>query len=77
VGSETERIVSYRRIPREMVLAEISAELTSGLIKAGADPDTVRTADIEETAMSYMADESIRIRVKMVGDLAIAKRGKS
>lgn len=77
VGSEAERIVSYRRIPRETVLNEMTAELTSGLVQAGADPDTVRIADIEETAISYMADESTRIRVKLVGDLSIAKRRNS
>lgn len=75
VGSETERIVSYRRIPRETVLDDMTQELTAGLVRAGADPETVRIADIEETAISYMADESSRVRVKMVGDLLIVKRG--
>lgn len=75
VGSEAERIVSYRRIPRDTVLDEMTAELKTGLARAGADPDSVRIADIEETAISYMADESTRIRVKMVGDLSIVKRG--
>lgn len=77
VGSETERIVSYRRIHRDIVLEEMSAELTAQLIRAGADPESVRIADIEETAISYMADESSRVRVKMVGDLSIVKRGKN
>jgi len=72
VGSETERIVSYRRIPRETVLAEMTAKLTAELAGAGAGRDTIRVADIEETAVSYMADDSTRIRVKMVGDLEFA-----
>jgi len=74
IGSETERIVSYRRVARDEVLNEMKAELTSNLIAEGADPDTVRIADIDETSISYMADESTRIRVKMVGDLAFAER---
>jgi hypothetical protein len=45
------------------------------LVEAGADPATVKLADIEETSISYMADESTRIRVKMVGDLSFGKRG--
>jgi N-methylhydantoinase A/oxoprolinase/acetone carboxylase beta subunit len=73
VGSEAERIVSYRRIPREKVLDEMTRALTEKLTAAGADPDTVRLADIEETSVSYMADESTRIRVKMVGDLSFAR----
>ena len=46
-----------------------TSRLKRELETAGADADTVRIADIEETAVSYMADESTRIRVKMVGDL--------
>ena len=75
VGSETERIVSYRRVPREIVLAEIRDVLAAKLVEAGADPETVTLADVEETSISYMADESTRIRVKMVGDLAFTSRG--
>jgi len=77
VGSETERIVSYRRIPRDQVLAEMTALITSELIHAGADEETVKIADIEETAVSYMADESTRIRVKMIGDLSFGQKGGS
>ena len=72
VGRETERIVSYRRIPREQVLDEMSAALTGELVAAGADADSIRIADIEETAVSYMADESTRIRVKLIGDLSFS-----
>ena len=75
VGSETERIVSYRRIPREKVLEDLMQTLSEKLTAAGANPDTVRIADIEETSISYMADESTRIRVKMVGDLAFDNQG--
>jgi len=74
VGSETERIVSYRRVPREKVLEEMREILAAKLVEAGADPQTVTLADVEETSISYMADESTRIRVKMVGDLSFTKR---
>ncbi len=77
VGSESERIVSYRRTPRDKVLAEMTEILKAKLVDAGADPATVRLADIEETSISYMADESTRIRVKMVGNLSFNKRGGS
>ena len=76
VGSETERIVSYRRTPRDQVISEMSDRLTEELIASGADADTIRIADIEETAVSYMADESTRIRVKMIGDLAFDGGGQ-
>jgi N-methylhydantoinase A/oxoprolinase/acetone carboxylase beta subunit len=70
VGSETERIASYRRIPRDKVLDEMTSQLRAELAAAGAEGDSIKIADIEETAISYMADESTRIRVKMVGDLS-------
>ena len=70
VGSETERIVSYRRMAKQKVLEEMTGILSAKLLQAGADPATLRLADIEETSVSYMADESTRIRVKMVGDLS-------
>lgn len=75
VGSETERIVSYRRIPRKTVLGEMTATLTTQLVDAGAGRDTIRIADIEETALSYMADASTRVRIKMVGDLEFGGEG--
>ena len=53
----------------------MSARLTAELETAGADADSIRIADIEETAVSYMADESTRIRVKMVGDLSFGGPG--
>jgi len=74
VGSEIERIVSYRRVPRETILEEMREILMAKLVEAGADPQTVTLADVEETSISYMADESTRIRVKMVGDLSFTKR---
>ena len=77
VGSEAERIVSYRQVPRETVLAEMTGELGNKLERAGASADSVRIADIEETAVSYMADDSTRIRVKMVGDLVFEPQGKN
>jgi len=75
VGAESERIVSYRATARENVIEEMSASLTADLVRAGADPETVRVADIEETSVSYMADESTKIRLKLVGDLLLGEKG--
>lgn len=77
VGSESERIVSYRCVSRESVLEEMQNALTGELIRAGADPDTVKVADIEETSVSYMADDSTKVRIKLVGDLLLTGSGAS
>jgi N-methylhydantoinase A/oxoprolinase/acetone carboxylase beta subunit len=73
VGTEAERIVSYRQVPRETVLAEMTGELGDKLERAGASRASVKIADIEETSVSYMADDSTRVRVKMVGDLVFGQ----
>ncbi|EAQ98167.1 hydantoinase/oxoprolinase N-terminal domain-containing protein [Congregibacter litoralis] len=72
VGREMERIVSYREHPRDSVLAELRAILTDELVAAGALASSIKVADIEEIAIAYMADESTRLRVKMIGDLNFA-----
>lgn len=77
VGSETERIVSYRSVPRAVVIDEMTAALTDELIRAGANRDTVKIADIEETSVSYMADDSTKVRIKLVGDLLLTGGEKS
>jgi N-methylhydantoinase A/oxoprolinase/acetone carboxylase beta subunit len=77
IGAETERIVSYKQTPRETVLAQLQEELTAELLSGGAARASVRIADIEETAISYMADESTRLRVKLVGDLVFGVRNSA
>ncbi len=76
IGAESERIVSYRQEPREQVLAAMQAALKDKLVAEGAAPDSLRLADVEETAISYLAEASTRVRVKMVGDLDFDGAGK-
>jgi N-methylhydantoinase A/oxoprolinase/acetone carboxylase beta subunit len=75
VGRETERIVSYRQQTRVSTLESLKSQLTAELLQAGAAPESIRIADIEETAISYMAEESTKLRVKMVGDLQFGRSG--
>ncbi len=70
IGGETERLVSYDKTARREAIATVTAEATEIAIKAGADGSTIRVADIEETAMSYMAGNTTRLRVKVVGEIA-------
>ncbi|MGB5354186.1 MAG: hydantoinase/oxoprolinase family protein [Woeseia sp.] len=70
IGGETERLISYDRIAREDAIQNVTAEATAAALKAGADAATIRVADIEETSMSYMAGNTMRVRVKVVGEIA-------
>ena len=69
VGGEVEHIVSYAKINRDDALAAATEEARHKAMAAGADPDTLRVLDMEETTMSYMDDDAARIRIKVVGDL--------
>ena len=70
IGGEAERMVSYRETPREEALSAISSEAIELAVAAGADRDTIKIADIEETTLSYMDEGSTKVRIKAVGDIA-------
>ena len=70
IGGEAERLVNYRALPRRDAIEAVSREATDIAVAAGADPATIRIADIEETSISYMAEGSTKLRVKAVGDIA-------
>ncbi|MEM7763901.1 MAG: hydantoinase/oxoprolinase family protein [Pseudomonadota bacterium] len=72
IGGEQERMIAYDQTPRDKAIEQVTAEAHKAAIVAGADPDTVRIADVEETAMSYMAGNTTRVRVKVVGDILTA-----
>jgi len=70
IGGESERLMSYRDTPREEAIAKVTHAARSRALKAGADDATIRTVDIEETAVPYMDESTTRIRVKVVGEIA-------
>ena len=65
----------YQDMPRELAIKKMSDESKLTAINAGADPKTVRIADIEETTISYMAEGSTRLRIKAVGDISPQAKG--
>lgn len=71
VGGESERMLSYRDISREEAIKSVTKEATQTAITAGADARTVRPVDIEETAIPYMDEGMTKVRVKVIGDLAL------
>ncbi|NKB33650.1 MAG: hydantoinase/oxoprolinase family protein [Pseudomonadales bacterium] len=71
IGGEVEHIVSYSKIEREKALSAATKEAEEKAVAAGADENTLRVLDVEETTMSYMDDDAARLRVKVVGDLSL------
>jgi len=77
IGGEAERLISYDRIARDVAIESVRAAAASTAKAAGADPATIQVADVEEIAMSYMDGAVRRVRVKVVGDVAVWARGGS
>jgi N-methylhydantoinase A/oxoprolinase/acetone carboxylase beta subunit len=56
-------------IARAQRLAEDKAE------RAGADPATLKVVEVEDLPIAYLPGNSLRIRVRVVGDIKAAARG--
>jgi N-methylhydantoinase A/oxoprolinase/acetone carboxylase beta subunit len=72
VGAEVDRIVAYEQQDRAQALVSIEREAADRAIAAGADPSTVRLVDVEEVFLSYLPGNTVQLRAKVVGDLAMA-----
>ena len=70
IGGEAEKMISYMRVARDDAIQATTAEARQLAIEAGADADSLRVADVEETSISYMDGDTTRVRVKVVGDIA-------
>jgi hypothetical protein len=42
-------------------------------VAAGADPDTIEVVDVEEVPLTYIPSNATLVRVKAVGNLALAR----
>jgi len=71
IGGEAEKMVSYRTTPRDEAIAQITQLATDRAVSAGAEKTTIRAVDIEETAIPYMDEGATRLRIKVIGELAI------
>lgn len=75
IGAESERMMSYRETPRSEAIASVTHAATERAVRAGADVKTVKAVDIEETTIPYMDEGATRVRVKVIGDLAMGAQG--
>jgi hypothetical protein len=72
VGGEVDRIVSLDQHTREEAIAIATAEATEKAVDAGAVRATVQVIDVGEVGLGYLPGNALRLRVRAVGDLAIA-----
>jgi N-methylhydantoinase A/oxoprolinase/acetone carboxylase beta subunit len=72
VGAQVDQIVDYDVEPRDLALARLRDEAAARVIAGGGSPETVLIADIDEVFLSYLPGRSAQVRIKAVGDLALA-----
>ena len=73
VGGEAELLYSRTGGDRTKAHETVKQLARQKAIAMGADEETVQIASIEETTLAYMADESVRVRAKAIGDLQISQ----
>ena len=69
IGGEAERMISYDKTARQDAIGQVTAEASRNALAAGAEAASIRVADIEETNISYMPGNTMRLRVKVVGEI--------
>ena len=67
IGAEVECMAPVAE--REAVLADLKRQASQRVVAAGALEDRIRITDVDESAVSYMAVPTVRLRVKAVGPL--------
>lgn len=72
VGGEVDRVYSYARTDRKVALDDARARAIKAAEDAGAAPGTIEIYDLEEMPLAYIPGGAVRLRVKAVGELAVA-----
>lgn len=72
VGAQIEQVVNYDSEPRAETLDRLRREVTSRVIEAGGDPDSVVIVEVDEVFLSYLPGRAAQVRIKAVADLAQA-----
>lgn len=68
VSGESDRI--FYGVPRDEAIAETLRTARAQAVAAGAAPDTLAVLDVDDTPMSYIPGDPLRVRVRVIGDLA-------
>jgi N-methylhydantoinase A/oxoprolinase/acetone carboxylase beta subunit len=68
VSGEVDQIFQNRT--REEAIAAARALAEAKAVEAGADPATLSVVEVEDLPLSYLPGNSLRTRVRVVGDIA-------
>ena len=73
VGGEADLTFASRAVSRSAALLRAEREAHRRAIEAGALPGTVRTVELEDAAVTYLASHALRVRAKAVGALEVTR----
>ena len=68
ISGEVDRI--FQNLGRDEVLAEATRMAEANAVAAGADAATLKVVEMEDLPLAYLPGNSIRARVRVVGDVA-------
>ena len=70
ISGETDRVFSYEKTDRVDAIEAAKEEATRRAVAAGAVAESVEVLEVEELPVAYVPGGSVRVRVKVAGDLA-------
>lgn len=70
VSGEVDRVISLDGTSREAAIEQVVGQARSRAVEAGALAESIALAELEETPLSYLPGNAIRVSAKVVGDLA-------
>jgi hypothetical protein len=73
-SGEVDRAYALNGTSRDEAVSDAKTEAAAKAIDAGADPATIQIVDVDDVPLTYLPGNATRIRVKAVGDLALAPR---
>jgi N-methylhydantoinase A/oxoprolinase/acetone carboxylase beta subunit len=75
VSGEIDQV--FQGLSRDQALAEAQRLAEAKAVRAGADPATLGVVEVEDLPLSYLPGNSLRVRLRVVGDIARNGRGKA
>jgi hypothetical protein len=70
VSGEVDQI--FQSLPREEAIARARTIAEDRAVTSGAERSTLRTVEVEDLPLAYLPGNSLRVRVRVVGEIAAA-----
>jgi hypothetical protein len=72
VGGEVDLTVSTGKLSRRRALERAEREAHRRAAEAGARAGSIRTVELEDSALTYLASDALRVRARAVGEVEVA-----